>query len=86
MPNAARPDGALLVHQVHPPLPQGSPSCVHQPPPSPCHLSRSQITHILPIHKPHLPLSTIALPILAINYFDGTSEDEAGNDDDDQDG
>ena len=50
MPNAARPDGALLVHQVHPPLPQGSPSCVHQPPLSPCHLSRSQITHILPLH------------------------------------
>ena len=53
MPNAARPDGALLVHQVHPPLPQGSPSYVHQPPPSPCHLSRSQITHILPLHISH---------------------------------
>ena len=37
-------------------------------------------------HKPQLPLSTIAFPILAINDFDGTSEDEAGNDDDDQDG
>ena len=52
MPNAARPDGALLVHQVHPPLPQDSP-CVHQPPLSPCHLSRSQITHILPLHISH---------------------------------
>ena len=85
MPNAARPDGALLVHQVHPPLPQDSP-CVHQPPLS---LPSQQIpnhSHSPPPYKPQLPMSTIPFPILAINDFDGTSEDEADNDDDDQDG
>ena len=59
------------------------------PPASSLTLPSQQIpnhSHSPPPHKPQLPLSTIALPILAINYFDGTSEDEAGNDDDDQDG
>ena len=59
------------------------------PPASSLTLPSQQIpnhSHSPPPYKPQLPLSTIPSPILAINDFDGTNEDEASNDDDDQDG